>query len=77
MRLTKQRLRRLDLALSMDDVLYEKFRRLQAELRREQEKLQRMRRVIRVDQVVEPGVLRALQIETIHTTHDGTWVVVK
>jgi len=76
MRLTKKRLKDLEVALSLDDVLYEKFLRLNEELRRETAKLYRAKQIVTVQQR-RGKVMVALQIEAIHVSPDGMHVVVR
>ena len=50
MRLTKRRLRTLDTAISLDDVLYEKFRRLHEDLQQEARRFERRKTVLKIAQ---------------------------
>ena len=73
-RLTKRRLKALDTALSFDDLLYEKFRHLNAELNRRATRLIRNRLTLwRVIQEV-PGknYVRNLQVISVNF-HPETW----
>ena len=73
--LTKGRLKSLDLALTMDDILYEKHRRLTERLHIEQRKLSRMGNVIKVLQR-KPGGIYVLQITDIKVCPEGQIVEV-
>jgi len=75
-RLTKKRLTELDLALSMDEVLHEKFRRLNEDLDRRERSFERTRRVFEV--LLQDGkIMRQLQIQTIQRTVGGTRLIVR
>ena len=75
-RLTKKRLTDLGLALSMDEVLYEKFRRLNEDLDRRERSFERTRRVFEV--LLHDGkIMRQLQIQTIQRTVGGTRLIVR
>lgn len=75
MRLTKNRLQALNTALSIDDILYEKYRRLNQDLQKQWQRLYRAKQVIRV--VQKRGKIRyQLQITDIHISPDGTIVEV-
>jgi hypothetical protein len=74
--LTKNRLKGLDLALTMDDILYEKHRRLLEGLHKQERKLARMGNVARVVQEKD-GVDYVLQIISCHGSEDGQIVRVK
>ena len=76
-RLTENRLRRLDLAITMDDLLYEKFRRLDADLRRREMAFQKKREVIRVYESREDGVRIAKMILEYERTPEGLVLVVR
>ena len=79
-RLTKSRLRSLDHALAFDDVLYAKFQRLNKELDDKYRKLYQAERVIQVLKKMTAfprgNVLKTLRILEVHTTSEGTQVVV-
>ena len=47
-RLTKKRMRALDAAISLDDILFEKFRRLSDNLRREEQRFYKAKQVLEV-----------------------------
>jgi hypothetical protein len=72
-RLTKKRLQQLNSQLSVDDFLYEKYRRLNQDLQRQWEKLYRAKQIVSVVQQRE-GVNFQLQIIDIQITPDGTRV---
>ena len=74
--LTKGRLQALHNAISIDDILYEKYRRLNEGLHKEQEKLARMGNVARVVQEKD-GVDYLLQIISCHGSEDGQIVRVR
>lgn len=74
LRLTKKRVRALEQQLSFDDILYEKFRRLNEDLQREYRQLGRMKRIIRVVQR-RGNFNQELQILEIQPTVQGTIVV--
>lgn len=75
-RLTKKRLRLLHVAMSLDDVLFEKFRRLNEQLGKERLALLKSKQVISVRQR-RGKILYALQIEDILVSPEGTMVIVK
>ena len=74
-RLTKKRLRALDAALSLDDILYEKFRRLSEELDRKHRAIYRAERIVRVvqRQGKTDWVLPILEVQV---SPEGTQVIV-
>jgi hypothetical protein len=74
-RLTKKRLRDLHVAISIDDVLYEKFRRLNEEVDRKWRRIATAERVIMVSQR-RGGVLHWLPILDVRVTSEGTVVMV-
>jgi len=74
-RLTKRRLEALHVALSLDDVLYEKFRREHLKLHREIEQTYRRLRNIRV-LGLKDGVYHAMNVLDVHISPDGSTVVV-
>jgi hypothetical protein len=67
---TKNRREALDIALSIDDILYEKFKRLNKGLHREEEKLRRMGNVTKVIQK-RKGRNYLLQITKCYSTPNG------
>lgn len=69
-RLTKARLRALHSALSLDDVLYEKFRRLNEELNRREQRLGRKSAIREVIQRRD-NMNYVLQVDAVHSTEDG------
>lgn len=73
-RLTKKRLQALDAALSLDDVLYEKFRRLQKDLQHEYRRLYRAKQVVSVAQRRNDR-LHELCIEAIQVSPEGTRII--
>lgn len=77
LRLTKNKLRELDLALTLDDVLYEKFRRLNEELSKREARFARRRSNFHVLLQESGKVYRALQVLEIHCAPDGTELVVR
>lgn len=76
MKLTKKRLRQLEIALCLDDVLHEKFLRLNDELKHETQKLYRSKRIINVYKKTG-SIYIALQIEEMQVSPEGTIVIVK
>ncbi len=75
-RLTKKRLKALDNALTFDDLLYEKFRRLNEELHRYEHRIQRGKQIIEV--IRDTGAIHeVMQIQSIQWTPNGTRVVVR
>jgi len=76
-RLTENRLRRLDLAITMEDVLYEKFRRLDADLRRREMAFQKRREIIRIYEVGKNGIRINKQIVSYFRTPEGLIVGVR
>jgi hypothetical protein len=82
MRITKKRLQALNFALSMDDVLYEKFRRLNDDLQKREREFARRKQVVRVylrehvrGKSRESRIFRALQIEDIQHDPEGVTVI--
>lgn len=75
-RLTKRKLAALHSALSMDDVLYEQFRRLQEELNREAAKFARSQKVLSVYQRKGKFNIR-MQILEVQKGPDGLVAIVK
>ena len=77
MRLTKKRLSELNLALSLDDILYEKFKRLDADLHRKADSLIRNRK--RLWRVIKRGKKydECLQVIDVQEGPDGMLVVVR
>lgn len=79
-RLTKARLQALDHKLAFDDILYEKFRRLNEALDMKYRQLYRAERIVEVLQAQTTfprgRLLKSLVILEIHVTSDGTQVVV-
>lgn len=74
MRLTKKRLAQLHNALTMDNVLYERFRRLNEELNRREAAFARRKNVARV--VQRRGKIdTVLQIIDVLKTYDGMYIV--
>ena len=71
MRLTKQQLERLNTALSVDEMLYEKFRRLQEQLRRDENRAARKSRIRQIIRLRPDGVREVLQIRRIFSDLDG------
>ena len=76
-RLTKKRLSALHTALSLDDILYEKFRRLDERLKNEYQKLYQAKQIVRVYQKRPDGILVCLQIEDVQIGPEGTTVITK
>jgi hypothetical protein len=77
-RLTKKCLRVLELQLSIDDILYEKFRRLNEEVRNEWHKLYRAKQIVRVLRRTKmKGVMEEMQIQEVQPSPEGTVVVVR
>ena len=79
-RLTKTKLARLDHALAFDDILYEKFRRLNAAL---DERYRKLYQAVQVVQVLQQKntyprgrLLVSLRILEMHRTEQGTQVIV-
>jgi hypothetical protein len=75
-RLTKKRLAALRLAVSMDDVLSEQFRRLREDLAKREQKIARSQQVRRVVKRDRPGVFLEMRILAVHRTPDGLVVEV-
>ena len=71
MRLTKQQLERLNTALSVDEMLYEKFRRLQEQLRRDENRAAQKSRIRQIIRLRPDGVREVLQIRRIFSDLDG------
>lgn len=74
-RLTKKRMDALHTALSLDDILYEKYRRLHEELNREYARLYRAKRIVTVVQR-QNGLDWKLPILEVQTSPEGTRVIV-
>ena len=74
MRLTKARERALHTALSIDDILYEKFRRLNEELSRRERGLRRKSSIRQVLKK-EGKVYWRLQILAVESTPEGLTVI--
>jgi hypothetical protein len=74
-RLTKKRLAALHLAITVDDILHEKFRRMQQELMLREAKIYKAERVIQVLHHKEGDVYVQMQIESIEPTPEGTRVI--
>jgi hypothetical protein len=76
-RMTKKREKALHTALSLDDLLYEKFRRLNEQLQRDVRRfLKDPARVMRVIQKDKDGNYLMLQILETHVTDQGTEITV-
>lgn len=77
-RLTKKRKETLNIAISLDDILYEQFRRLNEDLDRRYRALYRAERVIQVIREV-PGAKahERLQIVSVQISPEGTQVIVR
>jgi len=76
-RLTKKRLARLHDALSLDDVLYEKFKREHEWLQREAERIYRRRKILAVYQERGDGVRMRLQVVDVQMLPEGSIVTVR
>ena len=74
-RLTKKRLAQLEMGLHLDDILYEKFQRLNDELNRKYRRLYQAERVIQVVQK-RNGMRILLPVLEVNTTPEGTQVIV-
>ena len=74
-RLTKKRMARLHTAISLDDILHEKYRRMHEELQREAQRLFRHRRNIHVVQR-RGNVMHVLRVIDVRIGPDFTEVVV-
>lgn len=76
-RLTKKRKQALHIALSLDDVLYERHRRYSEELRRDAERyIKNPRRVLQVIQRTKDGTLVMLQMLDVQVCPEGTQIIV-
>ena len=69
-KLTKKRLRDLDTVLSIDEVLYEKFRRLNEDLQKQKERFYRSKQVVSVFQL-RGDSWYAIKIERVEVTPEG------
>lgn len=76
-RLTKKREDALDCALNFDEILYEKFRRLNDQLHREADRLFRHRKRMMVVQRQDGLVFEQLQVESVEFGPDFTRVIVR
>lgn len=74
--LTKNRLKQLDLELSMDDILYEKFRRIQERFAQECKEWNRRKQVVRIIKK-DKDVSYVLQIIDEIRTSEGIFLEVK
>lgn len=74
MRLTKKRLRALDTAFHIDDVLYEKFRRLSDDLLRREAAFARRKQVVKVLRKIG-NVHEVMQILDVQSGPEGTIVI--
>ena len=75
-RLTKQRIRALQQEVSLNDVMYEQYRRMHEEIQREWRKVYQAKTVISVIKV-EGKVRRQMKILGREWTKDGTQVIVE
>ncbi len=77
--LTKKRLAMLSQALSMDDILYERFKRLNEQLRRDADRLINNRKKIFsvVKRVKGENYLMAMRIVDVHMTESGSEIIVE
>lgn len=76
--LTKKRLQTLQAALSVDDILYERFRRLHEELYRESERLiENKKRLWGVTKINQNGTLENLHVVDVKEREGGMEVFVK
>lgn len=75
-RLTKKRLAALDAALSLDDLLYEKFRRLSADLALTERRFDNRHRFRVVQETDRPDVHRCLCILRVSARPEGIEIVV-
>jgi len=75
MKLTKKRLAALNTALSVDDILYERFRRLHADLDKKWAKFNLAKTVIEVEEQKADG-LYCMKIQRIDRTPHGMRVIV-
>lgn len=76
--LTKKRLQTLHAALSVDDILYERFRRLHEELYRESERLiENKKRLWGVTKINQNGTLENLHVVDVKEREGGMEVFVK
>jgi len=76
-RMTKKRSKALDIAISLDDLLYEKFRLLNKRLHEDIESLYRRPRMVkRVIQQLPDGNYLALPIIKFNVTPEGTELIV-
>lgn len=67
--LTKKRIKRLELALTIDDILYEKFKRLNEQLNRDYEKFRQMQTVVEVVKQGQHYKERMQIIKEVKTSH--------
>jgi hypothetical protein len=74
--LTKGRLKALDLALTMDDILYEKYKRIMERIHQAERRLHRKSSIARVIQV-KGNINYVLMVDKVFSTEDGTIVYVK
>lgn len=77
-RITKARDRDLHTALSLDDYMYEKFRRQQQEIHRQHDLyIRRPRRLCRVLEKQKNGMYLKRQIIKVNVSMDGTEVIIQ
>lgn len=75
-RLTKKRIKQLEVAICLDDVLYEKFRRLRDDLARRERLFERRKSVCEVVQLQKSGLYVALRIEDAERSEHGIRLIV-
>ena len=77
-RLTKRKMQDVDVRMSYDDVLYEKFRRLNEDLQRREERFRRTQQVAQVIQKSADNYYwKVLEIVDVHRTQEGVVVFVR
>ncbi len=76
-RLTKKRIKALEVELSFDDLLYEKFRRLSQDLAKREAAFARRKQVCEVVHKLPSGIHKVLQIIDVEKSYLGTRVIVR
>jgi len=75
--LTKKRIRQLDMALSIDDILYERHRRMQQDLNRQIDNWYRSKQVVQVLDVSKKDFMLEKRIVREYRTPDGIIVEIR
>lgn len=76
-RLTKKRLAALDAALTVDEVLFERYKRMMEAVHQEMDKVYKAKHTVEVFEERPSGLLVCLQIQRVEVTPKGTRVIVR